>query len=260
MNNLTKLLFLVRTNKYFVTSDIKHAYLQIRLKHDYDKNKFSILWQNKNGILRAFKYASIVFGFVTSSWILNYVIKHHIDKFPNDHCSNMLKTMFYVDNLFLTGNSVAELQSLYKDCFNRMLDGGFELRSWVSNSETLNADFQRDGTCANHDSDCEKILGYSYYPRTDEIQLSDLKFEHLKGIVTKRIILSVLAQIFDPLGLYLPVVVRVKILLREVWKENYDWDQEIDGKLAQYWHKILNDLIKLPSIRFDRKTRLRSGN
>uniref|UniRef100_A0A1B0DHR8 Peptidase aspartic putative domain-containing protein n=1 Tax=Phlebotomus papatasi TaxID=29031 RepID=A0A1B0DHR8_PHLPP len=56
--------------------------------------------------------------------------------------------------------------------------------------------------------------------------------------VTKRIMLSTLAKVFDPLGLVCPVVTVAKCLLQEAWKSTKEWDEEILGVL-----KSLNPTI-----------------
>ena len=113
-------------------------------------------------------------GFISSPFILNYVIKHHLEKFPDDPCTKILRENFYVDNLYFTGNDVESLQNLYSAALNRMNSGGFQLRSWASNSSELRETFINDGTCATHSSDHEKVLGYKYFPQSDSLALNDV--------------------------------------------------------------------------------------
>ena len=80
LSSLFGLLLLIRSNYYLVVSDIRQAFLQIKLLSDYDKNKFTILWRDSGGQLIFYRYLTIVFGFVSSPFILNYVIKHHLKK------------------------------------------------------------------------------------------------------------------------------------------------------------------------------------
>ena len=142
MNDLTKLALYFRSNKYVVLSDIKQAFLQIQLANDADKNRFSF-FMKKNDDLVAYRYRTIIFGFNASPFILNYIIKYHAEKFPDDECSRILRNNFYVDNLIVTGNSEDELKGLYKESNLRMSEGGFELRSrhGTLNSESLRSEF-----------------------------------------------------------------------------------------------------------------------
>ena len=81
----------------------------VKLSKETDRNKFSILWQTKDNKLVAYRYKTIVFGFVSSPFILNHVIQHHVSKYPDDACSSVLRSNMYVDNLFFTGDDVSSL-------------------------------------------------------------------------------------------------------------------------------------------------------
>jgi hypothetical protein len=216
MQNIFNLLIRIRFNKILVMADSSKAFLQIKLRDDCDKNRFSIIWENVDGGEIAFRYTSLVFGFITSPFILNFIIKRHVSKFPSDECSKVLLNNCYVDNLYFTGNNFDKLLKLYETSVDRMLKGGFNLRSWKSNEVKLNSVFEQDGVSTQHDSPNEKVLGYNYYPETDQLGLAERSV--IMELLTKRTVLSRLARVFDPLGLCLPVIVRGKLIMRSIWK------------------------------------------
>jgi hypothetical protein len=114
MGDLFSLLISLRHDKFLLMSDVKQAFLQIKLSLESDKNKFCILWLKKDKLV-VYRYTSIVFGFVASPFILNYVIKHHVSQMPDDLCSYFLLNNMYVDNLFITGDSPSSLLELYRN-------------------------------------------------------------------------------------------------------------------------------------------------
>ena len=64
-----------------------------------------------------------------------------------------------------------------------------------------------------------------------------------KGLVpTKRNVLSILAGLYDPLGLASPLVVTSKILLQELWKEGFGWDDELDEIKKERWVSWIENL------------------
>ena len=130
INNLLDLLVKIRANKYLVVSDIRKAFLQIKLSSTVDRNKFSILWIHPDGSLRAFRYCTIVFGYVASPFILQCVMRYHLQKLPPSGCRNMLLNNFYVDNLFYSGDNIEILDKFYRESCELMESGGFTLRSW----------------------------------------------------------------------------------------------------------------------------------
>ena len=84
LNDLLGFLLKIRADPYLVMSDIRQAFLMIRLSKISDRNKFTVLWRNKEGHLKAYRYTTIPFGYASSPFILHYVIKHHIKMFKQD--------------------------------------------------------------------------------------------------------------------------------------------------------------------------------
>lgn len=58
----------------------------------------------------------ICYHYMPSPFILNYVIKHRLNKFI-DEWSEMLKNNFYADNLVKTSNLFGKLLYLYLESF-----------------------------------------------------------------------------------------------------------------------------------------------
>merc|ERR1712055_730405 len=98
---MTQLLMLFRTNKYIYVGDIRKAFLMIHLKRIYDRNKFCFLLKIGNEVI-CFRFTTITFGFNASPFILNYVLQYHINSFPQDDCTEMMRSGFFVDNLIKT--------------------------------------------------------------------------------------------------------------------------------------------------------------
>lgn len=62
-------------------------------------------------------------------------------------------------------------------------------------------------------------------PKTDLyiFEIKPISFEE----ITKRIILSIIARIFDPLGLLCPIILYAKLINKDLWEENVQWDEPI---------------------------------
>ena len=249
MKNLWELIMLFRTNKYCMMGDIRRAFLMIKLSSIEDKNKFCF-FMRENGKLIMFRYRTILFGFNASPFILNYIIKFHLSKYPNDLCNRMLNKNMYVDNVLHTGNTFSELHDLYKKSIVRMQEGNFNLRSWNSNSKELRQVMINDGKYVEHGLDFEKVLGYSYNTMLDYIIISNNSI--CSEVCTKRSILSQISKIFDPLSLTMPVTIRGKFLMKQLWSKKYTWDQEIDDDDKKVWSSLSNDLKELNTFQFIR--------
>ena len=170
MNSLFSLLCQFRSNKYVLLSDVRQAFLQIRLKQNSDKNRFCFFWYHNNQLL-TFRYNTIVFGLASSPFILNYVIKYHADKYPQDITSDVLKHNFYVDNLVFTHSESSCLREVYDTANTRMNEGGFTLRSWNTNHEELREVMIKEGKMVEHAENSERVLGYLYEFKSDKLRL-----------------------------------------------------------------------------------------
>ena len=231
-------------------SDVKQIFLMIKLSEEFDKNRFSFFWKRGNDLV-TYRYKSIVFGYTSSPFILNYVIKHHAESFADDKCTRALANNFYVDNLIITGNDTKELSKLYELCYDRMKLGGFTLRSWNSNSLELRDLMRSDGRLVEHQCDEDKILGYRYNVSNDTISLTPCTLSLEAD--TKRKILSQISKVFDPLNLTLPVTVRGRILMRKIWKLGIGWDEKVPEEIVKEMSKFSKDCEKLPEIKFPRQ-------
>ena len=69
---------------------------------------------------------------------------------------------------------------------------------------------------------------------------------------TKRIILSQVNSIYDPLGLAGPFTVRAKILLRQLWgmEDKLNWDDPIPDKYTRNWKQFCQDLLEMNDVKF----------
>ena len=252
-----KLSLYFRSNDTVLLSDIKQAFLQIMLAREEDKNRFCFFMKEGDELV-AYRYRTIIFGFNASPFILNYVIKHHASQLCDDEFSKILKTNFYVDNLIVTGNSPEFLKNVYSECLDRMKQGGFCLHSWNSNNQELQTIMRKDDGLASHGNNYEKVLGLKYFMESDCVQLSDSTLDPSTN--TKRSILSQISKVFDPLGLFLPVATKGKILMRELWSLKLSWDEPVPENLQREWNKHCSDLSQLSSIPLPRSCANQDSN
>ncbi|CAH2085366.1 unnamed protein product [Euphydryas editha] len=95
-----------------------------------------------------------------------------------------------------------------------------------------------------------KTLGLNWISDSDNLSFS-INIELLEKI-TKRHILSVISQIFDPLGLVGPTIVEAKIIMQKLWKCKLDWDTEVPDDIKIPWISFSSKLQYLNNIRIPR--------
>ena len=65
---------------------------------------------------------------------------------------------------------------------------------------------------------------------------------------TKRSVLSKIAQVYDPMGLISPFLLRGKMILQRVTASDLGWDQLLDPEDLKDWNDWLSDLDNLSSL------------
>ena len=252
MNDMLKLIMLFRTNKYVLLGDIRKAFLQIRLKLLRDKNRFCFFLKDGNR-LRCFRYNTLIFGYICSPFILNHVIKHIAKQYPDDECSRMISSSFFVDNLIYSSNSAERLAKLYSECTSRLDAVHFNLRSCNSNHPELRELMKCDNRYIEHGQELDKVLGYHYNVDSDQMQLHFVTLDSQAN--TKRKILAESSKLFDPLNICAPVAIRSKQLFSQLWKRRKSvkhWDEVVDKEICKVWSELSKDLSSLFSLKFPR--------
>lgn len=250
--NMVELLHRFRTNKYILTADIERAFLQIYLKDDKDKDRFSFLWRTEDGV-KAYRYRTILFGLNASPFILNHVLQLHIQQYPETETTSALKRSLYVDNFLSTTSQLDSLKNIYHESMEILREGGFNLRSWKSNHPVMLEMMEEESTMHKHSAPKEKTLGYLYSIKDDTMSLGEFELDDSQHL-TKRQLLSNISKVFDPLCLTLPVTIKGRLLMKQVWQEGTDWDEEVSPEVQAQWEKLKPDFLALTSLSFPRQT------
>ena len=101
------------------------------------------------------------------------------------------------------------------------------------------------------------VLGLHWLPASDEfaIRVRD-EVLTVPDIVSKRMILSTTASLYDPCGYIAPVIIVAKIIMQRAWKcAGVTWDAPLPEYLRDEWIGFVGQLKKLTEIRIPRWTR-----
>ena len=123
----------------------------------------------------------------------------------------------------LTGaKSIPEAIELQKELQEMFEKGGFLLRTWKSNEPvTLNhlpteLTDQRPSHDLPIDNEYTKVLGVEWNTEQDSLRLVTGTFSSGPAL-TKRVLASNIARIYDILGWYSPSIIKLKVLLQHLW-------------------------------------------
>lgn len=138
--------------------------------------------------------------------------------------------------------------------------GGFELSKWASNKTELLPSNQTPERLSDsvhftiHPDTESKVLGLIWNSQSDHLKYSfNPEYYKSNANITKRVILSITAQIFDPLGLLGPIIILAKIILQRLWSLKLDWDEAVPSDIYTTWIKLVQGLQCLNHFEIPRK-------
>lgn len=256
LNDLTGILARFRLHKHAVTTDIEKAFLNVELdKEDRDVTRFFWLSDpsDPDSPLITYRFRVVLFGTTCSPYILNATLMKHF-KLNSCKTAEILKNDLYVDNVLSSFWDEKEMLKFYRESRDLLARGGFNLRSWTSNSTELLRLAQSE-KCIERDTNI-KILGLRWNVNNDQISFRNNINTTTERIITKREILKQSSNIYDPLGLLSPVTVRTKMLMQLLWKEKFAWDCPLPKEIESTWSDLTKDLqfamnIEIPRCYFE---------
>jgi hypothetical protein len=128
---------------------------------------------------------------------------------------------------------------MYEEATKIMAGAGMTLAKWTSNARVI---CQQLGSSL--DEETSKILGVEWSSENDCFALTGVSC-NADAVVTKRLVLSCIARIFDPLGFIAPVVMMAKCIFQSLWVMGVGWDEEVPSDIACEFRRWLAGLESL---------------
>ena len=120
--------------KIRIVADIKKAFLQIAMDEDHRDFLGMIWYENvfaKNPTVKLLRFARVVFGLTSSSFILNGTVRIYLQKYLRDeHIKAIIQKLIgdlYVDDATFSLNNQIESQKFYKTAKSCLSSASFEL-------------------------------------------------------------------------------------------------------------------------------------
>ncbi|XP_044182749.1 uncharacterized protein LOC114952001 [Acropora millepora] len=259
-NPLVGVLTRFRQEPIAIMSDIEAMFHQVRVRSD-DCDALRFLWWQKgdlNSRPQEYKMRVHLFGGVSSpscaSFALQKTAKDNRAEFSPE-AINTVKRDFYVDDCLKSVGSEHGAISLVKELTSLLSKGGFRLTKWLSNSRKVIESIpesERAKSVKDLDFDqtlIERALGVKWHVASDTFRFSIVVKDRPP---TRRGILSIVSSVYDPLGFVAPFVLQAKILLQDLCRKNFGWDDQIPEKELMRWTSWLEELPKLEQFSLER--------
>ncbi|GFW18327.1 integrase_H2C2 domain-containing protein [Trichonephila clavipes] len=127
----------------------------------------------------------------------------------------------YMDDILSGSESIEEVIELQHQLIEMFQTAGMHLHKWCGNLPKISSNLQ----------EIEQQRPTSF---------------------TKRMVLSTIARIFDPLGLLGPIITWAKIFMQRLWLLELGWSDELPFKEEKEWRRFIDSLKVVNNISIDR--------
>jgi hypothetical protein len=238
---IPSLLLRFREKRVGVLSDIRKAFSMIEVDEE-DRNFLKFLWWEDadSKTLKIYRHSRVMFGLNCGPFILAAVLEYHLENVEESEkeiAAKLLKSL-YVDNSVISFNTAQEYEEFKSKSTEILARAKMDLRQWETNIEK---------SC---DQSSTSVLGLKWDKEEDLLHCQlPKRMKEEKGFkVTKRNVLSFVAQVFDPIGFTAPAVLQPKIQLQESWNLDLKWDtewEETEGAKFIKWCEEIENLAKI---------------
>ena len=199
----------------------------------------------------------------------------------------MVKRNSYVDDIINSFKNVEECKKIIAQIESMIGLGNFKMKGWICSGdrnvkECINSPVQiidenskRMSSKELDSNNAQKVLGVHWEPESDYFQFNvtlnydpkkrgirmgpDLQLSDIVGgipvTLTKRLILSWVNGLYDPIGLIAPFTVKAKIMMRKLWMSDGNtlgWDDKIPKHLQDEWNYFFIDMFDVRELYFKR--------
>lgn len=255
-NDVLNIILRFRAYKYTFSCDIIKMFRTILVSEE-QRPLLRLLWRDTPGDqLKCIQLRTVTYGTKCAPYLACRTLRHLADTYKDTYpeAAQIIDTESYMDDFLSGRNTIEETREACSQLINLLGKANFKLHKWSTSDKRILQDIvDIDNTTqvtTYEFNDSIKTLGIRWNTHNDTLSISvpDTRtFQH-----TKRNVLSAIAQIYDPLGILAPVVIRAKILMQDIWKEKLEWDTTLPDNLVQTWLSIYNDISCLTNITIDR--------
>ena len=244
--DMTGVLIRFRFRMVALVGDLEKAFLQVAL-HSADRDVTRFLWREKasDPMPTVYRMTRVLFGINASPFLLQATIRHHLKLYERSdpELVEILRRDIYCDDFITSVDTVQDAERIRAQTKNIFQDACMVMTKWATS-----ASVDSPPTQPGSESESErKILGVSWYPGTDTLKMhaDTLAESAARAPETKRTVLRTAASFYDPLGLVTAFSVRLKMLLRMLWRQGFGWDEPITPGPCMLWRKWLGELAQL---------------
>ncbi|XP_015765556.1 PREDICTED: uncharacterized protein LOC107344425 [Acropora digitifera] len=213
-------------------------YLRIEIAPE-DRPFHRFLWRDvdQEKVPEEYKFSRVVFGVNSSPFLAQFVTQQHAETHRTEYplaAETALKSTYMDDSM----DSVADDQNASQ----KLLSSSPVVLSEIPREDRASEIDLKEGSLPSI-----KTLGILWQAAKDAFTFKvQPPANHFS--FTKRIFLSKVATLFDPLGFLAPFIIRAKVLLQDLWAAGLDWDDPFGEALVRRSRNWFEEMPELAQI------------
>ena len=260
LNNLFGVLLRFRENAVAVCGDISKMYHRVLIPLE-DQHVHRYLWRDLQLDRPSDVYVKTVltFGDKPSSAMAQTALRRTAEDGEEIHpdAARIIKEDVYMDDICFSVPTKDNAVQMAKEIDDVLAEGGFKVKGWSSNEKlTDNDQKETEGKQLLEAMTEEKILGVVWDQDRDvftyKVKPMSTTSAENQSKLTKRKVLSKIAQIFDPLGFASAFLVNAKIGMQRLWQLGVDWDEELSESEESKWLSLFEEMESLHDAELER--------
>ena len=293
LNQIRAVILRFRSGRYAALGDIRKMYNSVWLK-ELEVHLHRFLWRyDPKDEVDTYAVVRVNMGDKPSGSIAQIAMRKTAELPQYNEMKTERRVVVedsYVDDIMTSHNDKGELQKITKGVSDLLRGGNFHVKEWIMSGEpTPNKDGNLIATKTSpgvsvllpnqRQEGVEKALGMFYHTEQDVLSIhtsinfsvkkmkrrigTDLHAEEVRGNtpekLTRRILLSQHAALYDPVGLVAPAKIKGAILVRKAFQEagggeltSVTWDEPLSAELREDSIKLFEEYASIGQVKFPR--------
>lgn len=233
MTDIMKMLTHFRCGKFAILGDIRRMFWQILLDKD-DEQYHGIVYKQETYVFTRISFGGSPSPNIADNCMAS-ISQEGKDRYPLG--AKVIEDKRYVDDILDASSDLEKIFEKRDETSKLLGEFGFDIKEWFSNHSAV-------GKVENSG----KVLGIRWNGEEDTLGIYVKEKEKSKAF-TRRMVLSRIAEIWDPLGIICGVTMIGKLILQSIVRMKMDWDVVVpDRELEAEWENWLQQLQKCEKV------------
>ncbi|XP_067945305.1 uncharacterized protein [Watersipora subatra] len=259
MNNLVGILLRFRQNTIALSCDVQKMFHNFIVAPEH-RDFLRFLWRDDaTEQIVEYRMTRHLFGATSSPGVATFALRKIASEHKEDkpEAWKFITENFYVDDGIMSTEAIEDAIKLVKDTIEVCSSANLRLHKFVSNSRKLlntipiseRASEVQGLDLLKDKLPTERTLGLEWCSNSDTIMF---KNSMTTKPFTKRGILSVISQLYDPLGLLAPFTLLGKNIMQKACQSSVEWDEEVPSDIKTEWMTWMESLSDLEKLKISR--------